>query len=112
MEAIETITNFDILEPEKSNHGGLRAGAGRPKGATNRIPRVAKENIIQVFDQLGGVDGMVAWATKDDKNKGEFYKIYARLLPIESNISGIDGDAIDINVIEYVIKRPECLTKN
>lgn len=104
---MENATNFDNLEQEKSNHGGLRAGAGRPKGATNRIPRVAKENIIKAFEDLGGVEGLVTWAMSDTKNRGEFYKIYSRLLPIESNISGVDGDPIELNVIEFVIKRPE-----
>ena len=108
METLENNTNLDNLEPEKSNHGGLRAGAGRPKGATNKIPRVAKENIIQVFDQLGGVDGMVAWATKDEKNQSEFYKIYARLLPIENNITGPDGQEFtSLSTINIVLKKPD-----
>jgi hypothetical protein len=89
---METSTNIDNLEPEKSNHGGLRAGAGRPKGSTNKIPRVAKENIIKAFEDLGGVEGMVNWAKADPKNQGEFYKIYGRLLPIENNITGSDGE--------------------
>jgi hypothetical protein len=89
---MENIINFDNLEQDKSNHGGLRAGAGRPKGATNRIPRVAKENIIKAFEDLGGVEGLVAWAVADTKNRGEFYKIYSRLLPIENNITGADGE--------------------
>jgi hypothetical protein len=89
---MENATEVDNLEQEKSNHGGLRAGAGRPKGATNKIPRVAKENIIKAFEDLGGVDGLVNWAKSDSKNQGEFYKIYGRLLPIENNISGADGE--------------------
>lgn len=92
---MENSTEVDNLEQEKSNHGGLRAGAGRPKGATNRIPRVAKENIIKAFEDLGGVEGLVNWAKADTKNQGDFYKIYGRLLPIENNISGIDGEPIE-----------------
>ena len=88
------IENFDILEEDKSNRGGLRAGAGRPKGSTNKIPRVAKENIIQAFEELGGVDGLVNWAKTDPKNQGDFYKIYGRLLPIENNISGGEGEPV------------------
>lgn len=104
---MESSTEVDNLEQEKSNHGGLRAGAGRPKGATNRIPKVAKENIIKAFEDLGGVEGLVNWAKSDAKNQGDFYKIYGRLLPIENNISGVDGDPIELNLIEFVIKRPE-----
>lgn len=93
---MENTTEVDNLEQEKSNHGGLRAGAGRPKGATNRIPKVAKENIIKAFEDLGGIDGLVQWAKSDPKNQGDFYKIYGRLLPIENNISGADGGDIRI----------------
>lgn len=89
---MENIEELDNLEQDKSNRGGLRVGAGRPKGATNRIPRVAKENIIKAFEDLGGVEGLVNWAMSDSKNQGDFYKIYGRLLPIENNISGADGD--------------------
>lgn len=101
-------TNLDNLEQEKSNHGGLRAGAGRPKGATNKIPRVAKENIIKAFEELGGVDGLVAWALKNEKNQGELYKIYGRLLPIENNITGPDGQEFTtLNTINIVLKKPD-----
>lgn len=93
---MENTEQLDNLEKEKSNHGGLRAGAGRPKGSTNKIPRVAKENIIQAFEELGGIEGLVNWAKADPKNQGDFYKIYGRLLPIENNVSGTDGEPISM----------------
>jgi hypothetical protein len=96
MENSSESTNLDNLEQEKSSHGGLRAGAGRPKGSTNKIPRVAKENIIQAFEELGGIEGLVNWAKSDPKNHGDFYKIYGRLLPIENNVSGTDGEPISM----------------
>jgi hypothetical protein len=34
----------------------------------------------QAFNELGGVEGLVRWASK---NPGEFYKLVARLLPTE-----------------------------
>ena len=99
---------LDNLEQEKSSHGGLRAGAGRPKGSTNKIPRVAKENIIAVFNELGGIQGMVDWAKAEPKNQSEFYKIYGRLLPIENNISGPDGEDLNIlQTINIVLKKPD-----
>jgi hypothetical protein len=95
---MENTSEIDNLEQDKSNRGGLRAGAGRPKGATNKIPRVAKENIIRAFEDLGGIEGLVNWAKLDAKNQGEFYKIYGRLLPIENNISGADGEPLQMVV--------------
>ena len=64
---MENATEVDNLEQDKSNHGGLRAGAGRPRGATNKIPRVAKENIIRAFEDLGGIEGLVNWAKSDSQ---------------------------------------------
>lgn len=52
----------------------------RTVGAKNRISGQAKENIQAVFVRLGSTAAMARWA-KD--NQSEFYKIYARLLPIE-----------------------------
>jgi hypothetical protein len=54
-------------------------GPGRPPGSVNKIGKQAKENIIEVFNQLGGVEAMTKWARR---NKGEFYRLYARLIPV------------------------------
>jgi len=78
----------DNLEEDKSSHGGLRAGAGRPKGAVNKIPRKVKEDIIDVFEMLGGTETMLNWAKADPKHQTEFYKMYGRLAPIEQKVTG------------------------
>jgi hypothetical protein len=54
-------------------------GRGRPPGTPNKVGKQAKDNIIAVFDQLGGVETMVKWARR---NKAEFYRLYARLIPV------------------------------
>lgn len=53
---------------------------GRPIGAKNKLSGAAKENIAAVFTRLGGTAQMSKWAKE---NPTEFYKIYARLIPIE-----------------------------
>lgn len=53
---------------------------GRPVGAQNKFSGQAKENVMAVFTRLGGTQAMAEWATE---NKTDFYKIYARLLPID-----------------------------
>lgn len=60
--------------------------AGRPKGVKNKTSKQAKENIEAVFVRLGSTSAMAEWARE---NKTEFYKIYARLLPVEG--PGKDG---------------------
>lgn len=52
----------------------------RTLGAKNKISGQAKENIQAVFVRLGGTAAMAKWA---EENQTEFFKIYARLLPIE-----------------------------
>lgn len=52
----------------------------RTVGAKNKISGQAKENITAVFVRLGGTAAMAKWA---EDNQSEFYRIYARLLPIE-----------------------------
>lgn len=46
----------------------------------NHTTRSALENIQAVFVRLGSTAAMAAWARK---NETEFYRIYARLLPIQ-----------------------------
>jgi len=53
-------------------------GPGRPKGSLNKIGLQAKENVVTVFSRLGGTDAMLRWARR---NKTEFYRMYARLIP-------------------------------
>jgi hypothetical protein len=62
-------------------HGpdGRVTGPGRPKGCKDKIGRQAKENIIEVFEKIGSIEGMVKWAKA---NRTDFYKLYARLIPV------------------------------
>jgi hypothetical protein len=60
-------------------------GPGRPKGVPNKISGLAKNNIAKVFDEIGGVPRMCEWALA---NQTEFYKLYARLVPVQ-----VTGDA-------------------
>ena len=72
---------------------------GRPKGTLNKVGAQAKENILEVFSRLGGVDKMVAWARR---NKTEFYRMYARLVPTQV-IATIDvRDATEFSDAELV----------
>ena len=65
--------------------GGKRPGAGRPKGRVNRLSRVALEAFELAFDAIGGADALAKWAKK---NRTEFYKLYARRIPVTVQSSG------------------------
>ncbi len=61
---------------------GNKLGQGRPAGKPNKTSVAAKEALQLAFDGMGGVPALTAWAM-EEKNQGEFYKIYAKLLPME-----------------------------
>ena len=50
----------------------------RPKGTPNKVSSTVRQNIIGVFDKIGGRDKMAEWALA---NLSEFYRLYCKLLP-------------------------------
>lgn len=58
---------------------------GRPKGALNKTTVAVKDALAEAFAGIGGTQQLQAWA---QENPTEFYKIWAKLLPIQ-----IAGDA-------------------
>jgi hypothetical protein len=63
-------------------------GKGRPKGTPNKLTRDARQAFQYAFEKVGGADQLAAWA-KD--NAGEFYKLFARLIPVDNRVSDPDG---------------------
>lgn len=61
------------------------------KGSPNKLSGTAKENIAAVFTRLGGTAAMASWA---EENQTEFYKLYAKLVPL--SVGGIDGKPIEV----------------
>jgi hypothetical protein len=75
---------------------------GRPKGVPNKLSGIAKDNIAEVFDRIGGVEEMALWASD---NQTAFYNIYAKLLPIQVNGAGANGEHL-ISGIEIRLVSP------
>lgn len=71
---------------------GERRG-GRPKGSPNKITTSMRECFRAAFDELGGVPALVAWGRE---NQTEFYKLTARLIPVE--VTGANGSAIEFRI--------------
>lgn len=82
-------------------HGGKREGAGRKPGSVNKLSMTVKQNVINVFDRLGGEDHMVEWATE---NPNQFYNIYAKLMPTQSELGTIEGQESPLNVTLNFVK--------
>jgi hypothetical protein len=73
---------------------------GRKKGSLNKTTLTVKEAMSDAFDQLGGVASFVSWA-RDPDNTGEFYKLWAKMLPAEvkTEITGKDGGPIEVTEV-------------
>lgn len=92
---MENNEEFEKVEGDLSSHGGKRPGSGRKPGVPNKISSTVKQNVIEVFQNLGGVDHMTKWALE---NPNQFYNIYAKILPTQTEISGADGSALPIGI--------------
>ena len=66
-------------------NGGKRPNSGRPKGSPNKLSSTVKDNVVAVFQKIGGVETMATWA---EGNKTEFFKLYSKLLPTDVNVQG------------------------
>lgn len=64
---------------------GKKTG-GRKAGTQNKLSLTVKAAVLEVFNNLGGVEQMGVWAAE---NPTEFYKIAARLIPTE--VVGSEG---------------------
>lgn len=96
--------------PKDPITGKIIPGPGRPKGLPNRVTGLAKENITEAFEALGGVDTLVKWAKKSQRNLYAFYVIiYPKV--IASQAADSVADKISkrpvISRIENVIVDPK-----
>lgn len=64
---------------------GTPKTGGRQKGSINKTSQSVKESILEVFEQIGGSTNFSKWAKKEET---EFYKIFARLIPQDQNLTG------------------------
>ena len=78
-----------------SNRTPPNAGKGRPKGSRNKLTRDAKQAFQYAFDKIGGADQLAIWATE---NTGEFYKLFARMIPVDNRHSDAEGRALNFTL--------------
>lgn len=86
-----------------------KKGAGRPKGALNKVTQAAKDVIQKAATELGGADRLVEWAKEDPLNERAFWAtIYPKLLPL--TLSGDENNPLRIEKIERVIVKHDNTT--
>ena len=102
---MENNEQLEKVEENLSSHGGKRPGSGRKAGVPNKLSATAKQNVIDVFEQLGGVEHMTKWAQENPNN---FYNIYSKIMPTQTEIGGIDGADLPLSIgIRFVEPEPK-----
>jgi len=99
------IQSFPERHPDgRLKNGGARPGAGRPKGAQNKIPLALKEMILRALDKLGGEDYLV---TLGVENSSAFASLVGKVLPttLAPDLSG--GAGKTIITFKRIIVNPE-----
>lgn len=74
---------------------GNKHSTGRKEGAVNKSTKSAKEAVELAFQGIGGVKAFTEWAME---NQTEFYRHYAKLIPLDVTTGG--------NPIQLVINAP------
>lgn len=81
---------------------GLKTG-GRTKGTPNKATANAKAAIEAVFVGLGDADALQSWAQESADNLKAFYvNIWPKILPLQVNGPGDEGEHIHRIVREFV----------
>lgn len=65
---------------------------GRPKGSKNKAGESIRWGLVEAYRQLGGVEGLVKWGKKPS-NRGEFYKLLVKVIPVEMAEAGLGQDS-------------------
>jgi hypothetical protein len=69
--------------------------AGRKKGVRNKLTLICGEALATCFESIGGVEGLVAWAAKNDANREAFYtKLWIKLLPVQVKLTEQNLDVV------------------
>jgi hypothetical protein len=68
------------------------AGKGRKLGVKNKITVAVAEALNLTFEGIGGVPGFIEWAKK---NRGPFYRLFVRQLPLDGGRGS--GPLVNIN---------------
>ena len=79
------------------------AGKGRPKGSQNKTTALLKDAILQAAQQAGGEAGMVGYLKEQaDKNPGPFMTLLGKVLPMQIEGGGDEGEHVFKVILEGV----------
>ena len=69
----------------------------RTKGAKNKVPLTVKNEIMAVYEMVGGRHGMAKWA---ETNPDAFYRLYGQMAPKEV-VADVAAD-VNIQLVSYL----------
>jgi hypothetical protein len=88
----------------KGSRGGPRAGAGRPKGAPNKVTAALKEMILNSLDRVGGEEYLAKLAIE---NSSAYASLLGKVLPTTLTASESNGGLGTKITFERVIVMPD-----
>ena len=92
----------------KGNHGGPRAGAGRPPGAKNKTSLALKEAILGALEAAGGKEGSVGYLRRlAIENSSAFASLLGKVLPTTLAADESNGGLETKLTFERVIVWPD-----
>ena len=80
---------------------------GRPKGSKNKVTSNVVALIFEALDdeRTGGIEGLIKWVNKNDRNREKFYSWLFKMLPsnVTAEFSGsLDtGGTFTFRVVDY-----------
>jgi hypothetical protein len=97
------IKKSQVIKKPKHGHGGLRAGAGRPRGSKNKISLALKEMILNSLDRVGGEEYLARLAIE---NSSAYASLLGKVLPTTLQASETDGGPTTVT-FQRVIVMPD-----
>jgi len=90
-------------KPHKRGKGRQFAegNPGRPKGAKNKFTSL-RSSFLEVFEKLGGTQGLLDWCARSSKNQAQFYSWVTKMLPSGIEISSPDGGPVS-HVMKIIV---------
>ena len=88
----------------KGSRGGPRAGAGRPKGAPNKVTAALKEMILNSLDRVGGEEYLAKLAIE---NSSAYASLLGKVLPTTLAAADSSGGQNGGMIFERVIVWPD-----
>lgn len=77
----------------------------RTEGSRNNVTADCKQSIMSVYNELGGAKGLLKWASRNNDNQTEFYKMLVKILPKDIDLTIAEKPQLIIQ--QHVTDNPE-----